>query len=80
MDQRGQVLSRDTAGEVKLRDKYKELSNDEQDEISDLAKELDELDALASFKKGMSKYKSIPVLKRAMQARIKAAKDNMANE
>ena len=67
-------------GELKLRDQFKELSDREKEEFSDLAKELDELNVLARFKKGMSKYKSLSVLKRAMRSAIKAAKAERVNE
>jgi len=59
-------------GETRLRDQYRELAAGEQSEIQEMAKELDELNILSEFKKGLSKYKTIAEIKKAMQQAIES--------
>jgi hypothetical protein len=61
-------------GSTRLRDQYRELSTKDQDEIQDLAKELDELNILSRFKTGLSKYKTIAEVKKAMKEAVKEMK------
>lgn len=57
-------------GEGRLRDKYRELSAKEQDEISDLVKKLDDLNVLKKFTMTLSKYKTMAEVKKAMKSMI----------
>jgi hypothetical protein len=61
-------------GSTRLRDQYRELAAGEQEEIQDLAKELDELNILSRFKKGLSKYNTIAEVKKNMQEAVDAGK------
>jgi hypothetical protein len=61
-------------GSTRLRDQYRELSAGDQDEIQDLAKELDDFEILSKFKKGLSKYNTIAEVKKAMKEAVKEMK------
>lgn len=61
-------------GDARLRDQYRELSAKDQDEIQNLAKELDDFEILSKFKKGLSKYNTIAEVKKAMKEAIKEMK------
>lgn len=63
-------------GLTRLRDQYRELSAGEQEEIQDLAKELDEFNILSEFKKGLSRYNTIAEVKKKMQEAVEAGKSN----
>lgn len=62
-------------GETRLRDQYRELSTGEQDEIQDMAKELEEFNLLSKFKKGLSKYEKIAQIKNDMKEAIESARE-----
>lgn len=61
-------------GSTRLRDQYRELSAGEQDEIQDMAKELEEFNLLSKFKKGLSRYEKIAQIKNDMKKAIQSAK------